>query len=255
MTVEDIADKGADKEHAEARSDMLMLIGNRLILRERLAAAFSERGRQVVSVLAIDLDRFKAVNDALGHDIGDALLRMVAHRIESALGRDDFAARCDGDEFYVVQSKQPQPQAAAQLAKWLIDLLSRSYLLKGHLINIGASVGIAQSPIADGSEILKYAELALCSAKQKGRGRYCFFETAMDDEMQAGRNLEIDLRRALALREFALVYQPQYNLKSRKITGFEALLRWNSASRGQCRQPNSYLYPKKPVSSAPSVNG
>jgi diguanylate cyclase (GGDEF)-like protein len=237
VTVDDVTDQFAEKAHAieEARTDTLTLLGNRLMLRERLAEMLAKRGDgEVVAVLAIDLDRFKAVNDSLGHHVGDALLRVVAERIRSAIGRDDLAARFGGDEFCVVQAGQAQPHAAAQLAKRLVDLIGRSYLLEGYLINIGASVGVALSP-ADGDDdntILKNADLALYRAKQEGRGRYSFFESVMDDEMQARRNLEIELRRALALREFSLVYQPQYNFESQEITGFEALLRWNSASRG-----------------------
>jgi diguanylate cyclase (GGDEF)-like protein len=237
VTIEDATERRAEEARvlAAARTDTLTLLGNRLMLRERLTELLTKRtGEEVVAVLAIDLDRFKAVNDSLGHHVGDALLRVVAQRIRSALGRDDLAARFGGDEFCVVQSGHGQPHAAAQLAKRLVDLLGRSYLLEGHLINIGASVGVALSPVDgdDDNTILKNADLALYRAKQEGRGRYSFFETAMDDEMQARRNFEIDLRRALAMREFALVYQPQYNIESGKITGFEALLRWNSASRG-----------------------
>ena len=237
VTIDDVTEHFAEKARAveEARTDTLTLLGNRLMLRERLAERLSARAEdEVVAVLAIDLDRFKAVNDSLGHHIGDALLRVVAQRIRSALGRDDLAARFGGDEFCVVQTGQAQPVAAANLAKRLVDLIGRSYILEGHLINIGASVGVALSPADgdEGGEILKNADLALYRAKQEGRGRYSFFEPAMDEEMQSRRNLEIDLRRALALREFSLVYQPQFNLGSKEITGFEALLRWNSASRG-----------------------
>jgi diguanylate cyclase (GGDEF)-like protein len=237
VTIDDLSVRLAEQARIaeEARTDSLTLLGNRLMLREKLAEILAKRrDEETPAVLAIDLDRFKAVNDSLGHHIGDILLRAVADRIGSALGTADLAARFGGDEFCVVQIGQSQPNAAATLAKRLVDLLGRSYLLDGHLINIGASVGIALCPM-DGAEdnvILKNADLALYRAKQDGRGKFCFFETAMSDEMQTRRNLEIDLRRALALREFSLVFQPQYNLKSRQITGFEALLRWNSVSRG-----------------------
>ena len=237
VTLEDVTEQRAERARVieEARTDTLTLLGNRLLLRERLGELLTRRvDGEVVAVLAIDLDRFKLVNDTLGHHVGDALLRMVAQRIRSALGRDDLAARFGGDEFCVVQTAQAQPHAAAKLGKRLVDLIGRSYLLEGHLINVGASVGIALSPADgdDGNTLLKNADLALYRAKQEGRGTYSFFEPAMDEEMQARRNLKIELRRALAMREFALVYQPQCNLQSRQITGFEALLRWNSAARG-----------------------
>jgi diguanylate cyclase (GGDEF)-like protein len=237
VTIEDVSEQLAERARVaqEARTDSLTLLGNRLLLSERLTEVLKQRTDcDVVAVLAIDLDRFKAINDTLGHHIGDALLRVVAERIRSALGKDDIAARFGGDEFCILQIGQSQPHAGATLAKRLVDLLGRSYLLEGHLINIGASIGVALCPTDgdDDSTILKNADLALYRAKQEGRGRFCFFEKAMDAQMQARRNLEIDLRRALALREFSLVYQPQYNLQSRQITGFEALLRWKSPSRG-----------------------
>jgi diguanylate cyclase (GGDEF)-like protein len=237
VTIEDVSEQLAERARVaqEARTDSLTLLGNRLLLSERLTEVLKQRtDSDVVAVLAIDLDRFKAINDTLGHHIGDALLRVVAERIRSALGKDDIAARFGGDEFCILQIGQSQPHAGATLAKRLVDLLGRSYLLEGHLINIGASIGVALCPTdgEDDSTILKNADLALYRAKQEGRGRFCFFEKAMDAQMQARRNLEIDLRRALALREFSLVYQPQYNLQSRQITGFEALLRWKSPSRG-----------------------
>ena len=245
VTVDDVSAHLAERARAaeEARTDSLTLLGNRLMLRERLVKFIAKRqDAEVTAVLAIDLDRFKAVNDSLGHHIGDALLRVVAERIGSALGRDDIAARFGGDEFCVVQIGQSQPNAAAALARRLVDLLGRTYLLEGHLVNIGASIGVALCPMdgADDNTILKNADLALYRAKQEGRAKFCFFESAMDEKMQARRNLEIDLRRALALREFSLVYQPQYNLKSRQITGFEALLRWNSTSRGMV-SPSEFI--------------
>ena len=169
-----------------------------------------------------------------GHSVGDALLRGVAGRLRSAVRRGDIVARLGGDEFGVVQSGQSQPQSAAALAKRIVDLLGRSYIIDGNLLNIGASVGIALIP-ADGiddDQVLRNADLALYRSKQDGRRTYRFFENAMDEQMQARRNLEIDLRRALAMRELKLVYQPQSSLSTKKITGFEALIRWHSPKRG-----------------------
>ena len=116
----------------------------------------------------------------------------------------------------------------------LVDLIGRSYLVEGHLIDIAASVGIVLFPTdaTDGEQLLKKADLALHRAKSEGHGAYRFFERAMDEKMQYRRNLEIDLRRALALGEFSLVYQPQFNLRLNAVTGFEALLRWHSPTRG-----------------------
>jgi diguanylate cyclase (GGDEF)-like protein len=238
LTAEDITGRVAEKARAAdlARTDPITSLGNRLMFRERLAATLAtlDRMASAAAVLIFDLDRFKAINDSLGASVGDALLRVVAERIRSAVGPADVVARFGGDEFGIVQIGRPQPESAAALAKRLVDLLGRSYIVEGHLLNVGASVGVALVP-ADGrdtDQILKNADLALSRAKQRGQGSYRFFEAAMDEQMQKQRSLELDFRRALALRELALVYQPQLNLGSKRITGFEALLRWHNPKRG-----------------------
>jgi diguanylate cyclase (GGDEF)-like protein len=238
VTAEDISKRVAELAQSaeQARTDPLTLLGNRLMFRERLRELMAnlDPAKETAAVLSIDLDRFKAINDTLGHSVGDALLRGVAGRLSSVVRRGDIVARLGGDEFGIVQSGQPQPQSAAALAKRIVDLLGRSYLIDGNLLNIGASVGIALIP-ADGiddDQVLRNADLALYRSKQDGRGTYRFFENAMDEQMQARRSLEIDLRRALAMRELKLVYQPQSSLSTKQITGFEALIRWHSPKRG-----------------------
>jgi len=219
----------------KARTDALTKLGNALMFRERLTELLANpASAKGLAVLTIDLARFKAVNDALGRNIGDALLCLVAKRILSAVGRGDVVARLHGDEFGIIQTDRIQPDSASTLATRLVDLLGRSYLLDGQLIDVAACVGIAVPSAADAScdQIMKNAGMALHLAKKQGRGQFCFFEPAMDDKMRERRNLEVDLRRALSLREFSLVYQPQLNLKSNAITGFEALLRWNCPTRG-----------------------
>jgi diguanylate cyclase (GGDEF)-like protein len=238
VTAEDISGRVAEKARAAelARTDPITSLGNRLMFREQLTAllASPDYGASAAAVLIFDLDRFKAINDSLGASVGDALLGVVAERVRSAVGPSDLMARFGGDEFGIIQIGRPQPESGAALAKRLVDLLSRSYIVEGHLLNIGASVGIALIP-ADGrdtDQVLKNADLALSRAKQGGQGSFRFFETEMDEQMQAQRSLELDFRRALALRELALVYQPQLNLVSKRITGFEALLRWHNPERG-----------------------
>ena len=238
VTAEDISKRVAELTRAaeQARTDPLTLLGNRLMFHERLRELMAnlDPAKETAAVLSIDLDRFKAINDSLGHSVGDALLRGVAGRLSSVVRRGDIVARLGGDEFGIVQSGQPQPQSAAALAKRIVDLLGRSYLIEGNLLNIGASVGIALIP-ADGiddDQVLRNADLALYRSKQDGRRTYRFFENAMDEQMQARRSLEIDLRRALAMRELKLVYQPQSSLSTKQITGFEALIRWQSPKRG-----------------------
>ena len=221
---------------AKARTDTVTKLGNRLMFHEQLAdlLANPDRVGEGAAVLVIDLSRFKAINESLGRNIGDGLLGLVADRIRSALGHRDIVARLGGDKFRIIQAGEPQPQSAAALAGRLLDLIGGPYLVEGHLIDIAASAGIVLFPTdaADCEQLLKNADLALHRAKSDGHGTYRFFETAMDEKMQYRRNLEIDLRRALALGEFALVYQPQFNLRLNAITGFEALLRWQSPTRG-----------------------
>ena len=221
---------------AKARTDTVTKLGNRLKFHEQLAKLLAkpDRAAETTAILVIDLDRFKAINESLGRSIGDGLLALVAQRIRSALQSDDIAARLSGDKFAIVQTGRPQPQSAAALAERLIDLIGRSYLVEGQTIDIAASVGLALVPAAatDGQQLLKNADLALHRAKGDGCGTYRFFEKAMDERMRYRRNLEADLRRALALGEFALVYQPQVNLRLNAVTGYEALLRWHSPSRG-----------------------
>jgi diguanylate cyclase (GGDEF)-like protein len=238
VTAEDISGRVAEKARAAelARTDPITSLGNRLMFRERLTALLAnpDHTASAAAVLIFDLDRFKAINDSLGASVGDGLLGVVAERVRSAVEPSDLVTRFGGDEFGIIQIGRPQPESSAALAKRLVDLVSRSYIVEGHLLNVGASVGIALIP-ADGQDtdqILKHADLALNRAKQGGQGSFRFFETAMDEQMQAHRSLELDFRRALAMRELALVYQPQLNLASKRITGFEALLRWHNPKRG-----------------------
>jgi diguanylate cyclase (GGDEF)-like protein len=221
---------------AKERIDTLTKFGNRLMFHERLAEMLAkpDRAAEAAAVLVLDLARFKAINESLGRTIGGVLLGCVADRIRAALGSGDIAARLGGDKFGIIQVAQGQPQSAAALAGLLIDVIGRSYTVEGHLIDVAANVGIVLLPTeaTDCEQLLKNADLALHRAKYDGLGAYRFFERAMDERMQYRRNLEIDLRRALALDEFSLVYQPQVNLRQNKVTGFEALLRWQSPIRG-----------------------
>jgi diguanylate cyclase (GGDEF)-like protein len=186
-----------------------------------------------VAIHCVGLDKFKSVNDTLGHPVGDGLLIKVAERIRSAVRGDDMIARLGGDEFAVIQTACERPAAEA-LASRLVDLLSRTYIAAGHMISIGASVGVALAP-NDGDEavtLLKHADLALHRAKADGRGRFRFFQVGMDSDMETRRLLEMDLRKALALSEFEIFYQPQVNVDTKTLLGFEALLRWRSPARG-----------------------
>jgi diguanylate cyclase (GGDEF)-like protein len=227
-----------------AERDALTGLSNRRAfrdcLKERLAR--EAKGACPTAVLYLDLDRFKAVNDTLGHLVGDTLLKKVALRFKSALREGDMLARLGGDEFAIIQSDAPQPSASIALATRLIDLIGRAYAIDGHILHIGASVGIALSP-DDGVEpnvLLRNADLALYRAKEEGRGCYRFFEVGMNERMQSRRAMEIDLRRALAFKELQLEYQPQIDLATNAIVGFEALIRWHHPVRGTV-QPSEFI--------------
>ena len=241
LTFEDVTEhiRGA----ALARQEPLTGLCNRVGLHDHLHAALTEAARTgaPLAVLMLDLDRFKSVNDTLGHPVGDALLRKVAERLRRATRREDVVARLGGDEFAILQvgahsgAAQPEAAEAAEaLARRLVDLVGRTYVVDGHMLNVGVSVGVALSPAdgADADDLLKHADLALYRAKAEGRGTYRFFEPAMNAQMQARRSLEIDLRRALALKQFELAFQPQIQLETGAVVGFEALLRWNHPERG-----------------------
>jgi diguanylate cyclase (GGDEF)-like protein len=227
-----------------ANHDALTGLANRKIFRERLSERLADarQSGKPVAVLYLDLDRFKAINDTLGHPVGDALLRKVAGRLTGALHPDDLAARLGGDEFAVLQSGSEQPASAQALAARLVDLIGRTYALEGHTLNVGASVGVAIAP-QDGYEpdtLLRHADLALFRAKADGRGAYRFFEHGMNDRIQARRLMEIELRRALALKQLRLVYQPQIHLASNAISGFEALIRWETPD-GRVVPPSEFI--------------
>ncbi len=186
------------------------------------------------AVMAIDLDRFKGVNDTLGHSAGDGLLCLVAKRLRSVLRQHDALARLGGDEFALLVSPAPDREVLDQLARRITDVIGRPYLVDGHLVNIGASIGIAVFPEDGGTreELLRNADLALYDAKALGRSTHSFFRPEMDARAVARRLIEIDLRKALALRQFELHYQPQIDLERHAIVGFEALLRWRHPERG-----------------------
>ena len=214
-----------------ARHDALTNLPNRLLFREQMEQSLA-RGEKL-AVLFIDLDRFKNVNDTLGHPVGDALLCAVTKRLQLAVRGADTVARLGGDEFAVIQIGG-RPTDATELAARIIDSISQAFDVHGHQVMIGTSVGIAIAP-TDGNEpdqLLRNADMALYRAKSEGRGTYHFFQPEMAAQMQARRSLELDLRKALLAGEFELYYQPMIDLKSDKVCGFEALVRWNHPERG-----------------------
>ncbi|MGH1587569.1 putative bifunctional diguanylate cyclase/phosphodiesterase [Methylobacterium phyllosphaerae] len=238
VTLEDVSTRKATEARADAmaRLDPLTGLPNRLLLRERLAEALARLARtgEACALLLIDLDRFKPVNDTLGHPIGDALLETVADRLRSTVRPTDTVARIGGDEFVILQAGIRDAAGTQALARRVVDLIGRTYMVEGHLLTIGASVGVALAPEdgADADRLLKNADLALYRAKLDGRGTYRFFEPEMDARMQARRKLELDMRQALARREFQLHYQPQLQLATGRLIGCEALIRWRHPEHG-----------------------
>jgi diguanylate cyclase (GGDEF)-like protein len=218
-----------------ARYDELTALPNRVNFRDeigRLLAA-QQDAELLSALLFVDLDQFKQVNDTLGHPCGDQLLCAVADRLREMLRPEDFVARFGGDEFVVFQQNLNSPEDAASLARRVVDRLSEPYKIDNHLVEIGASVGIAvTAPGISADTLLKNADMALYRAKADGRGTYCFFREELAQTVEARRILELDLRKALANEEFELFYQPLVNLKSGKLTTCEALLRWNHPVRG-----------------------
>jgi diguanylate cyclase (GGDEF)-like protein len=237
VLLEDITERRAAEARIShlARYDELTALPNRVNFRdeiERLLRAPRDAD-QLSALLFVDLDQFKQVNDTLGHPCGDQLLCAVAERLRDMLRPEDFVARFGGDEFVVFQQNIHSSEDAAGLARRIVDNLSERYKIDNHLVEIGASVGIAMaSPDVSADTLLKNADMALYRAKADGRGTFCFFREELAQTVEARRVLELDLRKALANEEFELFYQPLVNLKSGKITTCEALLRWNHPVRG-----------------------
>lgn len=219
-----------------AQHDALTDLPNRVLLRDRLEQALSitRRGGPHLAVLMLDLDRFKEINDTLGHPTGDALLQAVAARLCTCIRDTALIARLGGDEFAVIEHMSKPVAEAAALAERIKRALSEPFDLGDHQVITGTSIGIAVAP-TDGinsDQILKAADLALYRAKSSGRGTFHFFEPELDQRMHARRNLERDMRHALVSGEFELHYQPFVDLKSGDISGLEALLRWHHPQRG-----------------------
>ena len=236
-TYEDITERRKSEAQIVfmARHDALTGLPNRILFSERVEQAIAQAGRgHGFAVLFLDLDRFKLVNDTLGHPVGDRLLRAVADRIKSCIRETDTVGRLGGDEFAIVQTNLARSKDASELAQRVVQVLGQPFDVDGNQIVIGTSVGIA---VGDGDEpsvdrLLKNADTALYCAKADGRGTFRFFEAEMEASLQARREMEVDLRRAIEQDEFLLHFQPLVDLKSNRISAFEALLRWRHPTRG-----------------------
>ena len=236
-TIEDITERTrADEKIAHlAHYDGLTDLPNRILFRERLEQSLKAiRPGEQLAVLYIDIDEFKSVNDALGHPIGDELLKGVAERLRGCLGEADVAARLGGDEFAVIQTAIKDRSETTRLVDEIHSAIRQPLECMGHLITTDASIGIALAP-GDGvdlDQLLKNADLALYGAKGDGRRTYRFFEAGMDQRARARRSLELELRQAISDGSLETYYQPVVNIEDDKISSCEALLRWRHPERG-----------------------
>lgn len=228
--------ESADKISHMARFDTLTGLPNRLQLTEALGKAMQDSGQwnRRCAFLMIDLDRFKQVNDTLGHLVGDRLLADVSKRLQNCITRNELCGRLGGDEFAVLIKDAPDSLYIETLAKKVIDTLSRPYEIDHHTVFIGASVGSSLAP-RDGQTVemlIRNADLALYQSKDKGGNSYNAYEPALHARAEERRVMEIALRNALDNNEFTLNFQPIVRAASENIDGFEALLRWNNPQLG-----------------------
>jgi diguanylate cyclase (GGDEF)-like protein/PAS domain S-box-containing protein len=238
-TCEDITERKRAEEELERQAlyDTLTQLPNRVLFNDRLAQAVNKSKRKkdhAFAVLFLDLDRFKLINDSLGHTVGDQLLQEFARRLMDCLRPGDTVARVGGDEFTILIDDIHHVSDATHVADRIQQILSLPFVLDGHEIFTTASIGIALSSEAYGrsQDLLRDADIAMYRAKARGRARYQVFDTGMHATAVLQLQMENDLRRALDRKEFRAFYQPTVSLFSGKLTGFEALMRWDHPQRG-----------------------
>ena len=238
LAVRDIRGRKQAEEqiHFLAHHDPLTKLPNRTSFNEKLEAEFAaHRGTdRCLAVLFLDLDRFKEINDFFGHLVGDAVLQCVAEKIKGVLKPEHMVARLGGDEFAVIVPGLPSPAYATRTAEAILDAFDETGANLPAGVTIGTSIGIAVFPndAPDRATLLSHADAALYEAKMEGRGIYRVFEPSMGEHLRDRRQFEHDIRHAISRNEFRLVYQPQAELHSNEVFGFEALLRWDHATRG-----------------------
>ena len=227
-----------------ARFDSLTGLPNRALMRQTLDEALRNAAHRQkgCALFMIDLDRFKNVNDTLGHPIGDALLRQVAERLKSVMGNHGQVGRVGGDEFQAVLPGAADIGLLESLARTLIEQVSRPYMIEGNKVTIGASVGvvIGDPGRASADALVRNADLALYAAKGAGRGKHCFYEPSMHSEAAERQLLENDLRQAIERGELAVHYQPIVRAAGEEVSGFESLVRWQHPTRGEV-SPSKFI--------------
>ncbi|MGE5468904.1 MAG: EAL domain-containing protein [Ignavibacteria bacterium] len=231
-----VVKENEERLHHLAHFDALTELPNRVLFTDRLrhAMAHAKRSGTGVGLLFLDLDRFKLINDTLGHRAGDRLLQLAAERISGAVREQDTVACLGGDEFTVILPEVAGPAGAANVAEKIIDSMSRSFHLEDKELVIGASIGIAVYPLAgeDVETLVKHADIAMYRAKEAGRNNYQFYRPGHEGQPRDVFELEHGLRRALERDEMRLVYQPQIEIETGRIVALEALLRWDHPTRG-----------------------
>ncbi|HEY7746990.1 MAG TPA: EAL domain-containing protein [Desulfuromonadales bacterium] len=224
-----------DRLRHQATHDGLTGLANRTLLQDRLEQSihYANRSRRLVAVLLLDLDRFKIINDSLGHGIGDELLCSVARRLEQTVREADTVARMGGDEFVILLAEVAEGDDVGLVAKKILENLTRPYSVSGREISVSASIGVSLYPRdgADGETLLRNADVAMYRAKEDG-DTFRFYAPKMDQRVHETLEMEADLRRALERAELLLHYQPKVDLATGRITGAEALLRWQHPQRG-----------------------
>lgn len=238
MIADDVTDQHAAhaRIHHMAHHDNLTSLPNRVLFSQRLHEALhlSESSNRLTATLCLDLDNFKNVNDALGHQIGDELLRGIAKRLRFVLREEDTLARVGGDEFAIVLPNLPYAEKAHEIAQRLIEAVNPPINIEGHSLTVGLSVGIAIAENSDDAAeyLLRCADMALYEAKRNGRNRYELFRVEMDEAARKRRDIELDLRDAITGKQLRLYYQPITDSDHNDITGYEALMRWNHPVNG-----------------------
>jgi diguanylate cyclase (GGDEF)-like protein/PAS domain S-box-containing protein len=245
-TLVDITERKVAEEQVQSLAyyDALTGLPNRILLRDRLSKALATARRQKhkVAILFLDLDRFKIINDSLGHSVGDLLLQEVAGRLNGCARDQDTVARLSGDEFLIVLTSVRDIHDAAVAAERFMDAMTAEFVIQGHSLSISCSLGVSIFPEhgADSETLIKNSDAAMYSAKDGGRNNFQFFTADMNDQAVERLTLENGLRLALAKKEFFLVYQPQMDIATGKITGLEALLRWQHPELGLV-PPNDFI--------------
>ena len=246
MVLRDLTDRKRDEARIRhlARHDALTDLPNRFNLQERLDIALEIAAQHGtgLALVNIDLDRFKPVNDLFGHAVGDALLVQAAKRILAEISQTDTLARFGGDEFIMVLTSQPQPDQASIVCTRIVAALSKPFVVEGHRIEIGASIGIALYPDDGGNAdtLMRAADAAMYRVKEQGRGALRFYEASMNDQLQARLQLRQELAGAVEREELVLHYQPIVNGVTGEVETFEALIRWMHPERGMI-PPNDFI--------------